>query len=80
MGYVTTWCDLISVADPHVTFRWTNVFAPSGETLTSESTLRFWERDEVTELLLANHFDLIDVRDAPDRPGAEFVFVAEATS
>ncbi len=78
VGHVTTWCDLISVEAPLVTFRWTNLFAASGESLTSDSTLRFWERDEVTSLLAASGFDVIDVRDAPDRPGSEFVFVAEA--
>lgn len=76
VGRVTTWCDLVTVESPLVTFRWTNVFEDSGDTLTSDSTLRFWERDEVTDLLTATGFDVLDVRDAPDRPGAEFVFVA----
>jgi SAM-dependent methyltransferase len=78
VGRVTTWCDLVSVDVPLVTFRWTNVFGSSGDTLTSNSTLRFWERDEMTDLLTATGFDVLEVRDAPDRPGAEFVFVAEA--
>jgi len=44
--------------------------------LTSDSTLRFRERDEVAESLAALGYRLEEVRDAPDRPGLEFVFVA----
>ncbi|URN18924.1 SAM-dependent methyltransferase, partial [Streptomyces sudanensis] len=44
--------------------------------LTSESTLRFRRREEVEADLVARGFVVEDVRDAPDRPGREFVFVA----
>jgi hypothetical protein len=44
--------------------------------LTSDSTLRFREREEVEAELGAQGFVVEDVRDALDRPGKEFVFVA----
>jgi SAM-dependent methyltransferase len=44
--------------------------------LTSDSTLRFRERHEIETELAAHGYVLEDVRDAPDRPGREFVFVA----
>lgn len=75
IGVVTTWCDLLTVAPPLVTFRWTNQY-PGGDTVESESTLRFWERAEIEQALGAHGFDVFDVRDAPDRPGREFVFLA----
>lgn len=59
-----------------VTFRWTYVFASDGRTLTSDSTLRFRERAEIEAELGARGFVVEDVRDAPDRPGKELVFVA----
>ena len=42
----------------------------------STSTLRFRERDELERDLDRHGFDVLDVRDAPDRPGTEMVFVA----
>ncbi|GAA3431259.1 class I SAM-dependent methyltransferase [Kutzneria kofuensis] len=72
---VETWVDLLAVDGPLVTFRWTWIF-PDGERLTSTSTLRFRSRAEVESDLLANGFTVTDVRDAPDRPGREHVFLA----
>lgn len=77
VGAVETWVDVTDVSGPLVTFRWTWVFASDGAVLTSDSTLRFRERDEVTESLLAQGFVVREVRDAPDRPGREFVFFAQ---
>lgn len=76
VGTEETWIELLDVSEPLVTFRWTCVFASDGEVFTSDSTLRFRERDEV-EAALAEHGYVVDeVRDAPDRPGRELVFVA----
>jgi SAM-dependent methyltransferase len=75
VGPVEHWGELTDVRLPLVTFRWTFVF-PDGDVITSDSTLRFREREEVETALLAHGFALEDVRDAPDRPGREFVFVA----
>jgi len=44
--------------------------------LTSDSTLRFRERGEVESSLAAHGYVVEEVRDAPDRPGREFVFFA----
>ncbi|MFE6779262.1 class I SAM-dependent methyltransferase [Streptomyces sp. NPDC057702] len=76
VGAVETWARVTRMNWPLVTFRWTYVFAVDGETLTSDSTLRFHDRAEIERDLAAQGFVLEDVRDAPDRPGREFVFVA----
>ncbi|MFH8617720.1 class I SAM-dependent methyltransferase [Streptomyces sp. NPDC017979] len=76
-GEVENWFDVLAVEEPLVTFRHTCVFRASGAVLTSDSTLRFRTRDEVATDLLAAGFRAPEVRDAPDRPGREFVFVAE---
>lgn len=75
IGTIEHWGELTDVSLPLVTFRWTFVF-PDGEVLTSDSTLRFRERDEVESMLVAHGYVVEDVRDAPDRPGREFVFIA----
>jgi SAM-dependent methyltransferase len=76
IGAVETWGDLIDVSGPLVTFRGTYVFASDGQVLTSDSTLRFRERDEVEAALIAHGYTVEEVRGAPDRPGREFVFFA----
>ncbi|UBU10212.1 class I SAM-dependent methyltransferase [Nonomuraea gerenzanensis] len=76
VGRVTQWHDLLDVSGPLVTFRTTVVFAADGQRLTSHSTLRFRERAEVEADLAAAGYVLREVRDAPDRPGKEFVFLA----
>ena len=47
-----------------------------GEVITSRSTLRFRSRADVEASLTAAGFVVDEVRDAPDRPGRELVFVA----
>lgn len=42
-----SWFDLIDVDGPLVTFRSTYVFTANGQVLTSDSTLRFRDRQEV---------------------------------
>ncbi|MEV0612726.1 class I SAM-dependent methyltransferase [Nonomuraea sp. NPDC050404] len=76
VGRVDAWHDVIDVSGPLVTFRSTIVFASDGETVHSYSTLRFREREEVEADLAAEGYELREVRDAPDRPGKEFVFLA----
>jgi SAM-dependent methyltransferase len=75
-GVVESWHELTSVALPLVSFRATYVFAADGVALTSDSTLRFRTRAEVEDDLAAAGFEVAGVRDAPDRPGLEFVFLA----
>lgn len=73
-GRVTSWEQVTRVDGPLVTFRSFRVF--DDETLTSDSTLRFRTRDEVAAALVAAGLAVTDVRDAPDRPGRELVFLA----
>jgi SAM-dependent methyltransferase len=77
VGAVEAWVDLTEVALPLVSFRWTFVFASDGAVLTSDSILRFRSRAEVLNSLGSAGFAVLDVRDAPDRPGRELVFVAQ---
>ncbi len=49
----------------------------AGHVLTSESTLRFRERSEIEGGLSSQGFVVDDIRDAPDRPGKEFVFLVQ---
>ena len=76
VGAIENWQEVIDARDALVTFRSTTVFASDGQVLTSESTLRFRERDEVLTDLDQSGYVAFDVRDAPDRPGREFVFIA----
>jgi SAM-dependent methyltransferase len=84
VGTVDSWVEVTDIDRTEVdsllvSFRWTYVFGSDGCTLTSDSTRRFRGRDEVEADLVAHGFALDDVRDAPDRPGLEFVFVAHVT-
>jgi SAM-dependent methyltransferase len=76
IGAVESWYELTDVNGSLVSFRSTTVFASDGEVLTSDSTLRFREREEVEADLVAHAYVVDDVRGAPDRPGREFVFFA----
>jgi SAM-dependent methyltransferase len=75
IGEVKGWCELVKVDEPFVSFRWTYVFSENNENITSDSILRFRSRSEIERSLVANGFVVEEVRDAPDRPGLEFVFV-----
>lgn len=77
---VETWGEVVDMSLPLVTFRWNYVFASDGEHITSDSTLRFRERRDVEADLAAHGYRLLEVRDAPDRPGKEFVFIAQRPS
>jgi ubiquinone/menaquinone biosynthesis C-methylase UbiE len=73
---LTTWVELVSVDLPLVSFRQVFSFDDRAETLVSDSTLRFRSLDEIADTLSVSAFDLQEVRDAPDRPGREFVILA----
>ena len=75
-GTIETWVEVTDVTGELVSFRHTFVFETDGAVLTSDSTLRFRDRREVASSLLAAGFTVEEVRDAPDRPGRELVFVA----
>ncbi|MEV4442749.1 class I SAM-dependent methyltransferase [Streptomyces sp. NPDC049577] len=76
VGAVESWVRVTDVTGPLVTFRWTYVFAADGQVLTSDSTVRFREREETEADLIARGYVIDDVRGAPDRPGRELVFLA----
>ncbi len=69
--------EVTDVSLPFVSFRYTYRFLSDGMVVTSDSTLRFRSRDEVEASLTSNGYQVQDVRDAPDRPGREFMFIAE---
>jgi hypothetical protein len=77
VGRVDTWTELLDVREPLVSFRhWFRFDYNDVETI-SDSTLRFRDGDGIIESLERTGFDVREVRDAPDRPGLEFVFIAQ---
>jgi SAM-dependent methyltransferase len=76
VGLVQSWHELADVTGELVSFRSFLVFEADDTVITSDSTLRFRERGEIAASLADLGYQLDEVRDAPDRPGREFVFVA----
>jgi SAM-dependent methyltransferase len=76
VGVVERWNALTEVAGPFVTFRTTTVFHADDVVIESTSTLRFRTRPEIEESLAHAGLRTVELRDAPDRPGLEFVFIA----
>jgi SAM-dependent methyltransferase len=72
--------EVTSVSLPFVSFRSTYRFLADGTVVTSDSTLRFRDRSEVESSLASYGYRVLDVREAPDRPGREFVFITERTT
>jgi SAM-dependent methyltransferase len=77
-GMVEQRREVTQVSLPFVSFRCTYRF-DDGAVITSDSMLRFRSREEVESSLAAHGYRVVDVRDAPDRPGREFVFIARRT-
>ena len=75
VGAVQSWVEVTDVRDGLVSFRQTFVLGPHGTVLTSESTLRFRTRAQLADSVAAAGLVVDDVRDAPDRPGRELVFL-----
>jgi SAM-dependent methyltransferase len=78
-GTVETWVDTTAVDLPYVSFRWTYRFDRDGAELTSESTLRFRTDAEIRRSLVEAGLTVQEVRDAPDRPGLELVYLTRPT-
>ena len=76
VGAVESWSEVTGIRGDLVSFRSIFTFEADSAALTSELTLRFRGRDEVADSLMAAGFVVDDLRDAPDRPGRELVFVA----
>lgn len=77
VGWVRTWTELTAVELPFVSFRHVFEFERVSNVLTSDSTLRFRSHEEIVDSLERTGFTLADVRDAPDRPSLELVFIAD---
>jgi SAM-dependent methyltransferase len=75
-GTIETWVELVRAQPQLVTFRHVFVFREDGRAMTSESTLRFRTRSEIADTITRAQLAVESVRDAPDRPGLEFVFIA----
>jgi SAM-dependent methyltransferase len=76
IGEVESWEEVTDVTGDLVTFRSLTRFRRDDVVLESTSTLRFRERPDVEASLRREGFQTVGVRDAPDRPGREFVFLA----
>ncbi len=76
-GAVTTWTELTDVQEPVVSFRQVFRFQQEDVEVVSSSTLRFRSRSEIIDSLDAAGFRFRELRDAPDRPGLEHVFLAQ---
>jgi SAM-dependent methyltransferase len=80
LGEVESWVEVTDVAIDQVSFRWTFRLLATDETLVSDSTLRFRSHEQLERSLERAGFTMREVRDAPDRPGAEWVFLAERST
>jgi SAM-dependent methyltransferase len=77
-GTVTREFTVVDVFLPFVSFRDDYNF-PDGTRVTSSSTLRFRDREEIDASLVATGFTEFTIREAPDRPGREYVYIAKRT-
>ena len=77
IGPVEGWCEVTDISKKQITFVWTYYFEAEDTTVTSESTLCFRTREDIEESLRKANYVVEEVRDAPDRPGKEFVFIAK---
>ena len=75
-GVVEDWGELTEISGPFVTFRSKTAFRRDNVVIESTSTLRFRDRPEIEDSLLEAGFQTTEIRDAPDRPGLEFVYIA----
>jgi SAM-dependent methyltransferase len=75
VGRVTHRRQVTSVDIPYVSFRHSYTF-DDGVEITSDTTLRFRTATEIEDSLERAGLTLLDIRDAPDRPKAEFVYVS----
>lgn len=70
---------VLRVEEPFVTFSADNTL-PDGTVVPSESTLIFRSMPELERTLADAGFTIDEVRDAPDRPGREWVVIARSSS
>jgi SAM-dependent methyltransferase len=81
VGGVRTWTEVDDVSgppsSPTVVFTQAFAFEADGAVLTSRSVLRFRSLEQVRAATAAAGLDVVEVRDAPDRPGLELVVLAQ---
>lgn len=77
LGFVEGWVDLVNIKGNLVSFRWSYNFESDNKIFTSDSTLIFRKKQEIIDTLQLVGFSIFDIRDAPDRKGDEFVFIAQ---
>jgi hypothetical protein len=75
VGVVESWEEVTDVSGDLVTFRSMTAFRRDDLVVESVSTLRFSDRTQIEASLDREGFQLVEVRDAPDRPGRELVFL-----
>ncbi|TDE99113.1 class I SAM-dependent methyltransferase [Occultella glacieicola] len=76
-GLVEDWVEVVSYAGGVLEFASPTLFHADGVRIESTSRLRFRGREEVEASLVEAGYVVCDVRDAPDRPGREWVYVAQ---
>lgn len=77
-GRVVEWVQLESVEGEIVNFTGVTIFGSDGTRVSEASTLRFRSSAALTDSLEQAGFTVDEIRDAPDRPGRELVFVARS--
>lgn len=75
IGHVEAWQEVLDVTGHLVTFRSSHRF-DDGAVIEVDTTLRWRTEEELRLSLAAAGFETLEVRDASDRPGREFVFIA----
>ncbi|HTZ29012.1 MAG TPA: class I SAM-dependent methyltransferase [Streptosporangiaceae bacterium] len=79
IGRVEQRFEITAMNLPFVSFRYTYTFRDDGAVIASDSTLRFRGREELESSLAAQGYEVLEVRQARDRPGHEFVFITQRT-
>jgi len=74
LGQINSWVELTEHAGPLVSFRWNYYFVKTKKLITSDSTIIFRDLDQTTTLIKESGFEIIEISDAPDRPGKEHIF------
>ncbi|SDJ08843.1 Methyltransferase domain-containing protein [Frankineae bacterium MT45] len=76
IGEVEQRSEVAHIDLPYVSFRKSYRFTRTGAVISSVSTLRFRSRAEIEDSLNSTGFTILQVRNAPDRPQQENVFIA----
>jgi hypothetical protein len=79
VGEIERRSEVTDVVLPYVSFRQSYHFVRDDQVISSDSTLRFRSRDDIENSLVSAGFTALEIRDAPDRPGHEYVFIARCS-